>query len=321
MPDRRSVDDLTIEELEQILRIKKMQARQDRLRHFQEVGRRPPGASPIDAPDASEEGTSESESAPPNPYDQIAHESFLYGVSSRGWKERSLRDKLLLAVEVAAAIGLVAILAYAAVALQNINREAESAQAEQLVDLPTPTVTPIISAVVLPGGHTPPTDPDGAKPNYDEVPAYLRPLVEQQFNGPVIVPTPSPGVALRIQIPAIEVDAPIVQGDGWEQLRKGVAQHLGTANPGESGNLVLSGHNDIYGEIFRHLDQLEEGDEIILSTQTEKFTYRVSYWHSVPPTEVDVMAPSNDPIITLISCYPYLIDTDRYVVIGELVNQ
>jgi len=320
MPDRRSVDDLTIEELEQILRVKKHQARQDRLRRLQEVGRRPPGVSPIDAPEASEEGTSESESEAPDPYDQIAHESFLYGVSSAGWKERSLRDKLLLAVEFAAAIGLVAILVYAAISLQNINREAESAQVAQLIDLPTPTVTPIISAVVLPGGHTPPTDPDGAQPNYDEVPQYLRPLVEQQFNGPVIVLTASPGVALRIQIPAIEVDAPVVQGDGWEQLRKGVAQHLGTANPGESGNVVLSGHNDIYGEIFRHLDQLEEGDEIILSTQTEKFTYRVSYWHSVPPAQVDVMAPSNDAIVTLISCYPYLIDTDRYVVIGELVK-
>ncbi len=40
---------------------------------------------------------------------------------------------------------------------------------------------------------------------------------------------------MRIEIPALKVDAPVVQGDGWEQLKKGVAQHIGSANPGEGG--------------------------------------------------------------------------------------
>jgi sortase A len=312
MPDRRTVDELTIEELEQILLIRKRQARMNRLRQLEHDGRRPSG-SPVE------------ESLEPQPEDdlgaRIAYQSFLYGSgAARSWRERSLRDKLLLGIEFAAVIGLVGIMAYAALALRDINQEAASALANDLADFPTASPTPLITAVVLPGGHTPPTDPGGAQPNYEEVPERFRPIVEQAFSGPVIEPTPGPTAAIRIRIPAISIDAPIVQGDGWEQLKKGVGQHLGTADPGGAGNVVLSAHNDIYGEIFRHLDQLQEGDEIIVATQTREYIYRVSYWQTVSPSEVSVMEPSPDPIITLISCYPYLINNERIVVVAELIN-
>lgn len=127
-------------------------------------------------------------------------------------------------------------------------------------NFPILTPTPLIQAIVLPSGHHPPTDPGGARPREEEIPAHLRPLA---LNAPSIpTPTPAPQHATRIQIPAIRVDAPVVQGDGWEQLKKGVAQHLGTVDPGENGNIVLSGHNDIFGEVFRDLDRLKPGDEI-----------------------------------------------------------
>jgi sortase A len=90
---------------------------------------------------------------------------------------------------------------------------------------------------------------------------HLRPLVQSLANLPV--PTVGPQQAARIQIPAIGVDAPVVQGDGWEQFKKGVGQHIGTPNPGENGNIVLSAHNDVFGEIFRDLDQLKDGDKVI----------------------------------------------------------
>lgn len=155
---------------------------------------------------------------------------------------------------------------------------------------------------------------DGAKPNYDEVPGHLRQPVEEQFAGPVIEPTPGPDQAIRIEIPALEIDAPVVQGDGWDQLKKGVGQHLGTANPGQPGNVVLAAHNDIYGEIFRHLDRLAPGDEVILHTEAQSFTYRVTGWQIVAPTDVGVMDQTADPVLTLISCYPYLVNSQRIVV-------
>ena len=71
-----------------------------------------------------------------------------------------------------------------------------------------------------------------------EIPQHLQPLVQSLVNIPL--PTPGPEQANRIQIPAIGIDAPIVQGDGWETLKKGVGQHIGSADPGEKGNVVLS---------------------------------------------------------------------------------
>lgn len=299
MRDRRSVDDLSIEELEQILRIKKRQGRLERLRRYDQVGRRVedvPTPGEFELPQTFEATSEATPVAQP----------------------RTLRDKLLLAVEIAAAAGLVTIFAVMGLRLHTLNQEVAMLHAQGLAILPTPSPTPIITAVVLPGGHTPPTSPGGAQPNYAEVPANLRPLVEQQYTGPVMVPTPSPGQAIRIQIPAIRVDAPVVEGDGWEQLRRGVGHRVSTANPGERGNMVLSAHNDIFGEIFRHLDGLEEGDEVLVHTQTQVYTYLVVEVRIIEPTDVGVMDPTHEPTTTLVSCYPYLVDTQRIAVIAVL---
>jgi sortase A len=101
-------------------------------------------------------------------------------------------------------------------------------------------------------------------------------------------------------------------------LKKGVAQHNGSADPGESGNMVLSAHNDVYGEIFRHLDKLQRGDEIIVYTATHSFTYKITDVQIVKPTAVEVMAPTLDPTVTLISCYPYMVDNKRIIVQASL---
>lgn len=149
--------------------------------------------------------------------------------------------------------------------IRELNQEVVSA-----LEQPTLTPTPLIVAIVLPSGHTPPTSPGGAQPNEAEIPEHLRPLVQSLAN--IAVPTPGPQQAIRIQIPALGVDAPIVQGDGWEQLKKGVGQHVGTANPGENGNVVLSAHNDIFGEIFR--DQIASNLAMrSLSTQTNSHSH------------------------------------------------
>jgi sortase A len=175
----------------------------------------------------------------------------------------------------------------------------------------------LISVVVLPSGHTPPRD-GVTRFNEAEIPEHLRPLVQAQME--VIAPTPSPRNAARIKIPSINVFARIVQGDGWEQLKQGVAQHIGTPNPGENGNIVLSAHNDVYGEIFRDLDKLKTGDEIILYTEQQAYTYAVQQTQVVEPTAVEVMAPTREPVVTLISCYPYLVDNKRIVVTAYLVS-
>jgi sortase A len=277
-----------VEELEQILAIKKREEREARLRKFRATGR------------AGNANVLEAVTPPPIP-------------KPKSWGTRIFNGVLLI-VEIGAVIGLLYVLINSATVLQTLNKEVSQALAQPA--LPTPSPTPLISAVVLPSGHTPPNAPGGAQFNLAEIPDNLRPLV--QSLPAIVIPTSSPKQAIRMVIAAIDKDAPVVQGDSWEQLKKGIAQHLGTADPGQPGNMVVSAHNDIFGEIFRELDRLKPGDEVQVFTASQKFTYRISGTRLVPPTEVNVMNPTVSPTLTLISCYPYLVDTQRIVVFAEL---
>lgn len=288
MKDRRPVDNLTIEELERVLAIKKREAREGRLRRYRSSGR---------ALNTSVQNAEPSDYATPKRQRRIG-----------------LGNSLLTLVEVAAVAGLIYIAFDFWQERNKINAEAKKALSVQ--SAPTAQPTPIITTLVLPSGHTPPNAPGGAQPDEGGIPDNLRPLV--QALPAVAIPTPSPRQATRIVIPAINVDAPVVQGDGWEQLRRGVGQHIGTADPGQAGNTVFSAHNDIFGEIFRDLDRLNPGDEVFIHTSAERFSYVITGTQIVDPTAVHVMDPTISSTATLISCYPYMIDTERIVVFAEL---
>ena len=124
----------------------------------------------------------------------------------------------------------------------------------------------------------------------------------------------SSGRIIRIGIPVIGVDAPVVQGDDWEALKTGVGLNASSSVPGKPGNIILSGHNDIFGQVFRELDRLKPGDEIMLLTEKNSFSYSVTGTQIVQPSQVEVMRQTEDSTLTLISCYPYLVDTQRIVV-------
>jgi sortase A len=228
-------------------------------------------------------------------------------------KRRRVMDRILLAVEILAVAGLVGVLLSGLGMLRDLNREVAAA-----LNPATPTPTPLVMAVVLPSGHTPPDAQGNTRPNDAEIPEHLRPMMQSLAN----LPAPTPGLeqAIRIQIPAMKIDAPVVQGDGWEQLKKGVAQHIGSADPGQSGNVVLSAHNDVYGELFRNLDKLKPGDQVFLYTQQHQYVYIVDRTEIVEPTAVEVMASTGVPSVTLISCYPYIVDKQRIVVFARLQN-
>jgi sortase A len=99
-----------------------------------------------------------------------------------------------------------------------------------------------------------------------------------------------------------------------------VGQHAGTPNPGDSGNIVLSAHNDVFGEFFRDLDKLKTGDTITLFTNMRSYTYVINQNRIVLPSQVEVMAATSEPVVTLISCYPYMVDNRRIVVSAVLKN-
>src|SRR5512138_2769663 len=298
MPRRKAPEDMSVEELRRLLIEKRRGARRARLEHFKRTGRVvdvPPDVLTESAPVV--ETLEETTDQPPAPEA----------------RRRRIMDRVLLTVEILAVVGLVGVLISGLGILRLLNQEVASGLIQE-----TLTPTPLVMAVVLPSGHTPPDAQGHTRPNLDEIPAHLQPMVQSLANLPV--PTPAPDQAIRIQIPAIDIDALVVQGDGWEQLKKGVGQNIGSTNPGQNGNIVLSAHNDVYGELFRYLDKLAPGDQVVLYTQQRQYVYVVDRTAIVEPTAVEVMASTGSPTVTLISCYPYLVDKQRIVVFARLQN-
>jgi sortase A len=298
---KKSLEDYSVDELRWMLVEKRRAAREKRLERYRKTGRRV-----IIAPD-TEGSLDDLHSTMLPDEEKLAPE---IGTSRRSVIRRILDGSLLL-VEVAAIVGFLFILFNGVNLIRELNQEVAAA-----LEQPTLTPTPLIVAIVLPSGHTPPNLAGGTRPNEAEIPDHLRPLVQSLAEIPV--PTPGPEQATRIQIPAIGIDAPVVQGDGWEQLKKGVGQYVGSVNPGDDGNIILSAHNDIFGEIFRELDQLKPGDQITLFTNQRAYNYVIIDNKVVEPTAVEVMDQTEQPTVTLISCYPYLVDDQRIVVIGRL---
>lgn len=313
MRRKNSTDDLSIEEIKRQISIKQQVSNQKRWQRLKQAGRivdiqnyPPPVLSTERLPSNGRYSTND-----------LPRET---AVSPPLW--RRLTNRLLLLVEVMAVISLIIIGASLLLTRSELNQEVAQVQSNQGQELalPTPTAPPIIDVVILPGGHKPPVA--GIIPEPGEagnIPAHLLPAINNYT--PPELPTPFPEQARRIEIPAIQIDSPVVQGMyDWEQLKKGVAQKIDSAAPGQKGNLALAGHNDIYGEIFRNLDKLTPGDEIIVSTEIKTYTYLIRETQVVDPTEVWVLEPTTFATTTLISCYPYRVNNKRIVVFADLVE-
>lgn len=365
MRDKRPVDELSIEELERILAIRKREARRKRLQRYDDRGRRlpmpliedaPPAPEPAPEPQQHEAAAQVPPPEPPVTYDitdelprfedEDEDEPVIlvrkaapvppppHGQAASP-RRRRVFDRVLLGVEVVGVLGIIGILIWGGYLVLTENQkidalEQKSAQIQQEADAlrasptPRPELTINLADYVLPGGHYSPTDPTrGGQFNLDELPQSIRPAVASQLSAPrAPIPTPQPTSPTRIVIPAINVDAAIYGGDDWFALQKGVGHYLNSANPGEHGNMVLTAHNDVYGEIFRYLEDLEPGDEVRIQADNGKwYTYRVRESHIVEPSETWVLANQNQPTVTLITCHPYRVDTHRYVVFADLVGE
>lgn len=342
MPDKRPVDELSIEELERILAIRKREARQTQLQRMRRSGRVVGGeynAKPM--PSNGNEAPTDILNAPiypdemprfedddtPRHHQQRRQNAPVDDDEGRIW--RTFVDRSMLFIEVIAVAALVFLGATMLSNIEFLQQETASAQAqaEERLRAGIPTVEPTpqlkLANIVLPGGHTPPTQPGGGQFNFDEIPASLRPLVRDQIFLPPEVERPptTPQTPLRIIIPDINVDHVIVQGVDWEALKLGVGQLPNGVTPTQSdGNVVLAAHNDIYGEIFRHLDRLEVGMQFQIQTQSAYHTYQIRETLIVEPNDVHVMDSQGIPMATLISCYPYQVNTQRIIVFADKLD-
>jgi sortase A len=130
---------------------------------------------------------------------------------------------------------------------------------------------------------------------------------------------PSAAVA-SISIPRIGIrNAPIydrgTNAKGIMLIAPGYAvTHYASSAPFGSGNTFLYGHDDIQGNIFGHLYDLAPGDIVQVNVGGAMQVYRVTGHQIVPPTAVGILAPTPDVRLTIMTCWPFNVDTKRWVV-------
>jgi len=127
-------------------------------------------------------------------------------------------------------------------------------------------------------------------------------------------PTPEPAQApaypygeplARLRIPVAGIDQIVFGGCDPATLTRGPGHVPGTALPGADGpprNCVITGHRDSH---FRRLGWLKPGNLVELETPTGRTTYRIVEREIVKPDAVSVLAPTREPRLTLITCYPF----------------
>jgi sortase A len=155
---------------------------------------------------------------------------------------------------------------------------------------------------------------------------YEQEMETRESQTATTTPTPTPeklkaGDLLgEIEVPGSGIAAAIVEGDDEKTLQRAVGHLPGTALPGEKGRVALAGHRDTF---FRGLRLVNENDRIRLTTPSKKtYEYRVEKTEIVKPSEVSVLAHTNESALTLITCYPFYYVGDaplRYIVQARLV--
>ena len=126
--------------------------------------------------------------------------------------------------------------------------------------------------------------------------------------------------AAVIDIPKIGLDEVVVEGVGVEDLKKGVGHYPDTKMPGEKGNVAFAGHRTTYGHPFNRIDELNNGDEITVTTRAGTFRYDVMEKKVVTPETVSVLDDTPDNRLTLTTCHPMYSAEKRLIVVAKLVS-
>ena len=170
-----------------------------------------------------------------------------------------------------------------------------------------------------------------------------RSLVAAPKTDNAVTFNPSPEVPMRIVIPSIELNAPVLPAPvdfetiaGKEFLQWFVPDefaagwHTTSAMLGETGNTVINGHHNAYGEVFVSLVDVNEGDIIWVESDHSRYSYQITNKMILPEKyeQLDVrmknaqwILPSIDERLTLISCWPYESNTHRLVVVARPLGQ
>ena len=121
-------------------------------------------------------------------------------------------------------------------------------------------------------------------------------------------------------VDAAGIISPVFVGDDATQLLYGAGQYYGSVFPGDIGNTVIAGHTN---SVFKTLGDAQIGDAIRFELTYGTYVYEISNIEIKSGTDQSILAPSEEQILTLYTCYPfdYIGNTpDRYVVTAKLVE-
>ncbi len=147
-----------------------------------------------------------------------------------------------------------------------------------------------------------------------------RPVSVELGSGIAVLRVPRLGSDWNAEPPVV------VEGTAVDDLKRGPGRLVDSAQPGELGNLVLSGHRTTYGAPFADLDLLQPGDAVVVETRDTWYTYRITGTEIVAPTAVEVTLPvpgqpgvaPTASVLTLTTCHPRYSARQRMIVSGDL---
>ncbi|MEX2426066.1 MAG: sortase [Thermomicrobiaceae bacterium] len=141
-----------------------------------------------------------------------------------------------------------------------------------------------------------------------------------------------PGVEIATSIKEVGYTVKEIEGQRvreWDVASYAAGHHKTSARPGENGNIVITGHNDWEGEVFRTLEYVEHGQEVIVTTEAGEHRYVIEEIHMRKEVGVSMeerletgrfMAEMPEERLTLITCWPYGINDHRVIVVAMPVD-
>ena len=132
---------------------------------------------------------------------------------------------------------------------------------------------------------------------------HLEQLIAAAPTRPKLLAPPRTGTLIgRIEIPRVGLSVVVAEGVDTLTLRRAAGHIPGTGLPDQPGNIAISGHRDTF---FRPLRNIRQDDVITLTTVGGNYRYRVVSIWIVSPSDVSVLDPTADEVLTLVTCYPF----------------
>jgi sortase A len=145
----------------------------------------------------------------------------------------------------------------------------------------------------------------------------------------------------RLIIPRINQNIPVVkvsseslikrdwnalENEMQKALQDGVVHYPGTSLPGQTGNVVVTGHSSYFPwdpgkfkDVFALLHDVVKGDRIVVYYNQDKYLYEVNDIKVVMPDNIEVLKQTPDDRITLITCTPVGTNLKRLIVTAKLI--